>query len=132
MKNNKLSRNDLIYPDLSYKITGILFDVFKDLGAGYQEKYYQRAISISLKKNGLKFKEQVSVPLEYRSHKIGRLVLDFLIENKIVLEIKKGNYFSPANIKQISSYLKATDLKLGLLANFTSGGVKFKRILNIY
>ncbi|MBU4369186.1 GxxExxY protein [Patescibacteria group bacterium] len=126
------STTELIYPDLSYKITGILFEVFKDLGAGYQEKYYQRAISISLKENGLKFKEQVSIPLEYKSHKIGRLILDFLIEDKIVLEIKKGNYFSPSNIKQINAYLKATDLKLGLLANFTSSGVKFKRILNIY
>jgi len=54
-----------------------------------------------------------------------------LNENKIVLEIKKGNYFSPNNIKQISAYLRATNLKLGLLANFTSGGVKIKRIVNI-
>jgi len=130
-KHIKVKKRDLIYPDLSYKIVGILFDVFKDLGPGYQEKYYQKAISLSSKGNNLKFKEQVSIPLEYKSHKIGSVILDFLIENKIVLEIKKGNYFSPNNIKQISAYLRATNLKLGLLANFTSGGVKIKRIVNI-
>ena len=127
----KVNRKDLIYPELSYKIVGVLFEVFKDTGYGYQEKYYQKVLAVALKNHQLKFEEQISITLEYKGNKVGRLVLDFLIENKVVLEIKRGNYFSPQNIKQISEYLKATGLKLGLLANFTAQGVKIKRILNI-
>jgi GxxExxY protein len=127
----KLKRNDLVYPALSYQIIGILFDVFNTLGFGYQEKHYQKALSIALKKAGLCFKEQIHIPLHYKTEKIGNYYLDFLIEEKIVLEIKKGNYFLKSNIDQIYSYLKATELKLGILANFTEKGVKYKRILNI-
>lgn len=57
--------------------------------------------------------------------------MDFVIEGKIVLEIKVGEHFSKNNINQIYGYLKATDLKLGILANFTRTGVKYKRIINI-
>ena len=57
--------------------------------------------------------------------------MDFLIEGKVVLEIKVGEHFSGSNINQLFGYLKATDLKLGILANFTRTGVKYKRIINI-
>lgn len=56
--------------------------------------------------------------------------MDFLVENKIVLEIKKGSYFSKRNIEQVKDYLKATGMKLAILANFTPHGVKFFRVLN--
>jgi GxxExxY protein len=62
---------------------------------------------------------------------IGRYFLDFLVDNKIVVEIKKGDYFSKKNIEQVKAYLKVTNLKLAVLVNFTSSGVKFLRILNI-
>jgi len=56
--------------------------------------------------------------------------LDFLIEDKIILEVKKGNYFSRRNINQVKGYLKATSMKLAILVNFTTKGVKFFRVLN--
>ncbi len=62
----------------------------------------------------------------------GRYYLDFLVENKVILEVKKGNYFSKRNIEQIKGYLKATDMKLPILVNFASTGVKFFRLLNIH
>jgi GxxExxY protein len=124
-------RNDLAYPELSYKINGILFDVFKELGAGYQERYYQRAIALAFKKNHVRFQEQIRVPLQYASEAIGSYVLDFFIEDCIVLEIKKGDYFKKQNLNQVIGYLKAKNLRLGLIANFTSNGVKIRRILNL-
>ena len=127
-----IKRDDLVYPELSYKITGILFEVFNELGPGLQEKSYQKAIALLLNENNLKFKEQVYVPLKFKGEKVGCLYLDFLIEDKIILEIKKGDFFRKTNIKQIYEYLVATDLSLGIIANFTSGGVRTKRILNIY
>ncbi len=122
---------NLVYPELSYKVIGILFNVFNELGYGYQEKYYQKAIAIAFKDTGVIFKEQVSAPLEFRGRAIGRYYLDFLIEEKIILEIKRGDRFLRKNIEQVYGYLKKFNLKLGLLVNFTSNGLKFKRIVNL-
>lgn len=79
---------------------------------------------------GRKYKEQVCYPMIFKGTKVGNYRLDFLIEEKVVLEIKKGNAFSKKYINQILSYLKISGLKLGILANFGSTGVKFKRIIN--
>lgn len=122
---------DLIYKDLTYKIIGVLFEVYNKLGYGYQEKYYQKAIAALLKKRNVKFREQIYVPLMFNSKRIGKYFLDFLIEDKIVLEIKKSGNFQRNNIEQIYAYLKASGLKLGILANFTKTEVKIKRIANI-
>ncbi len=124
-------RTDLIYPELSYKIIGILFDVYNQLGYGYQEKYYENATAVALKFAGLNYKEQFPVPLKFKNEKIGNYFLDFLIDDKIVLELKRGERVAKSNIDQIYAYLKATGLKLGILAQFTPSGIKFRRILNI-
>jgi len=127
----ELKRKDLIYPELSYQIVGILFEIFKELGSGYQEKYYQRAIAAEFKRCGLNYKEQVPTPIKYKGTRIGSYFLDFLIEGQIILEIKSGKNFSRKNIEQVNGYLKAFDLSLGIIANFTSEGVMYRRIVNI-
>lgn len=126
-----LQRSDLIYPDLSYQIVGVLFTVFNALGYGYREKYYQRAIREELIKLGVPFQEQVSLPVIFGGQTIGRQVFDFLIDKKVVLEIKRGNFFSKTDIVQTTGYLKTAKLKLGILGRFSSRGLKFKRIVNI-
>ncbi len=120
----------IIYKELSYLITGILFEVYNELGYGYQEKYYERAIAQSLVTGKIKFKEQAPYRIIFKGEEIGRYYLDFIIEDRIVLEIKKGNYFSKKNIEQVKGYLKATGLELAILANFTPSGVKTLRVLN--
>ncbi len=122
---------DLIYPELSYKVVGILFNAFNELGYGYQEKYYQRAVASLFRKNNIVFREQVSAPLEFQGSNIGRYYLDFLIENKLILELKKRDRFLKSNIDQVYGYLKRFDLKLGIIANFTKQDLKFKRIVNL-
>jgi GxxExxY protein len=130
MSINDVGINKLIYPELSYRIIGIIYKVYNELGGGYQEKYYQKALVLEFKKEKIKFKEKVLFPLKYQDKEIGKYYLDFLIEDKIVLELKVGNRFYSRDYKQILAYLKNTGLKLGLLLLFTKRGVKFKRILN--
>ena len=120
---------DLVEKDLSYKITGILFNVYNNLGGGYQEKYYQRAVATTLASENIKFTEQVVVPLKYEEASIGRYFLDFLVEDRIILELKAAPQFYSRDIKQVLAYLKAADISLGILASFTKRGLQLKRIL---
>jgi len=122
---------DLIYSDECYKIVGILIDVYKKIGHGLREKDYQTAVAYQLEKNDYIFEEQVQAFLTLDDKKIRRYFLNFLIDNKIVLEIKAKEKFYDDNIAQVYSYLKSTNLKLGIIANFTKRGVQFKRIVNL-
>lgn len=130
--DDRLRRKDLVYPELSYQMMGILFDVWTEVGFGHKEKFYQNAVSIGLKNSEMNFDEQVPMKVYYKNQKIGMYYFDFLIESKIVLEIKVRNYFSKKDIEQVYSYLKSNDLKLGIIAHFTRTGVKFKRVVNLY
>lgn len=123
-------QDKVIYKELSYQIIGILFNVYNELGYGHSEKYYYKAINKELLLQNIKFQSQVYFKLTYKEEVIGKYFLDYIIEDKIVLEMKKGDHFAKKNIEQIMSYLKATNLKLAILANFTSKGVKYYRLLN--
>ena len=120
----------VIHKELSYKVMGILFAVNNELGYGYQERYYERAIEVHLQKEGMAYRRQMPYNISVQGTIIGRYYLDLLIDNKIILEIKKGSYFSRHNIEQVKGYLKVTGLELAILANFTPHGVKYLRVLN--
>ncbi len=124
-------REDLIYAGECYKIVGILMSVFNELGHGYEEKTYQKAVAIALQKAGWKFVEQLYSPVVYEGKVIDRNFFDFLINDIIVLEIKRGDHFSSVHIKQVYEYLKSKKLKLGILAYFAPRGVHYKRIVNL-
>jgi GxxExxY protein len=126
-----IEKEKIIYRELSYKIMGIMYEVYNDLGYGYQEKIYQKAIELALVKEGIEFKPQCPYKVKYKDEIVGRYFIDIVIENKIVIEIKRGDHYSRNNFKQVIGYLKATGLELAILVNFTSTGIKYKRILNI-
>ena len=121
----------LIYTKLSYKIVGLLYDVHNKIGGGHKEKYIQSAVEILLKKNKIAYQKELMYPLIFESKTIGKYFLDFLIENKIVLEIKVGERFKKESIDQVFSYLQINHLKLGILVQYTREKVRFRRILNI-
>src|SRR3989338_3112106 len=124
-------RKNILFPELSYAVVGCLFEVYNELGGGYQEKVYQRAIAQVLRKSDLHFDEQAPYQIRFQGSIVGRYYMDFIVERKIVLEIKRGNHFVKNNIKQVEGYLKVMGMKLGILANFTNLNVKYIRILNI-
>ena len=126
----ELKRNDLVHPELSYKIVGCAFEVHNALGQGRQEKHYQRALAEEFKNAGLKVAEQVYYPITFKEKHIGKDYLDFLINDQIVVEIKKGDRYSKQHIDQVLEYLKVGNKELAILINFGSQGVQFRRIVN--
>jgi GxxExxY protein len=125
-----LKRNDLIYPELSYKIVGCLFEVFNNLGSGHREKFYQKALAFELKNQAIKFIKEFPMDLHYKGQVLGKNYLDFFIDDMIVLEIKVGKHFTKQSFDQVYDYLKLKNLKLGIIANFKNEGVKIHRIIN--
>ncbi len=124
---------ELIYKEESYAIVGVAIKVFNELGYGYQEKYYYRALKNAFADLGFKVSEQLLTPLEFGGKSIGRYYLDFLLEkdnSKIVVELKVANEIYPQHIRQVYGYLKANNVKLGILLVFSKNGVITKRIVN--
>lgn len=125
-----VNKKDLLYPELSYKIIGCAYDVYNQLGFGHHEKFYQRAMAESFRFKNIKFSEQVYFPLKFNGKTIGKNFFDFLLEDKIIVELKKDARFSKQHIDQVLEYLRTSNLKLALLINFSKTDVIYKRIIN--
>ncbi len=126
------SEDKVLYRELSYEVVGVLFDVYNEVGYGHREKHYENAVAIGLEKRRLRYQRQLYSEVLYEGKTIGKYFFDFLIESAIVLELKQGNTFSKQHIEQVYSYLKASNLKLGIIAQFTNKAVKCRRVLNLY
>lgn len=120
----------VIYPKLSYDVIGALFEVYNELGYGHREKIYQKALADELCRREIKFKKELHFPVKYKDLVISRYYLDFLIEGKIVLELKVAEDFYQKDINQILSYIKFNNFRLGILAIFSKDGLRYRRILN--
>jgi len=120
----------VLFPELSYKIVKVLFDMHNELGGRYQEKYYQRAVALAFDKKSIKYKKELAVDLKFQGETIGRYLLDFLIDDKIIVELKTVVRFCHDDIRQVLGYLKANNLKLGILVNFRGEELIYKRIIN--
>ena len=105
-------------------IIGAAIDVHRELGPGYLEKVYEQAMSLELKHRGLSHSTQTPVIVYYKGTKIHGQVLDMIVENKVILELKSVETVLPVHEAQILSYLKSTGLSAGLLINFKERLVK--------
>lgn len=126
----KLRTKKVLYPELSYKIIGIAFEIFNKIGFGQQEKVYQKAFSSKLINNKVSFKEQLHNSIKIDGKQIGKYFLDFLVEEKIIVELKVGDKIYKRDYLQIRGYLKENDIELGIIILFSRFGVRHKRILN--
>ena len=125
------TKKKLIFAEECYQIMGIVFKVYKELGFGHKEKVYQKALAKEFKNSGFEFVEQLRYKLKYKEEMLGIYILDFLVFGKIILEIKQRSFISSKDIDQIYKYLRAKNLKLGIIITFTNDGVRFKRIVNL-
>ena len=117
------------YSDLTAKIIGAAMEVHKFLGNGFQEVIYQRALAIELKEKGLSFTREQEMQIEYKGIDIGTRRVDFFIEDKIMLEIKAVAKLEDVHLAQAINYLEAYNLEIGLLINFGSKSMQFKRLM---
>lgn len=120
----------LLYRDLTYKIRGALFKVYNELGPGFLEKIYKRAVIEELKKEKIPYATEKKAQIKYGGKVIGWNKLDLVVYDKIVLEIKAVNTLEKFHKSQILAYLKSSGLKLGLLANFGAEKLTIKRFIH--
>ena len=112
----------IIEPELSYKLVGICFETHNELGRYSREKQYGDYIEKLLKENGIHHQRELQLSSTGN-------ILDFLVEDKIVLELKVQRIVTKKDYFQLQRYLKAADIKLGLLINFRDRYLKPKRII---
>jgi GxxExxY protein len=120
----------LKYKEITEKIIGAAMKVHATLGNGFQEVIYQRALEIELEESGLKVAREFSMPVYYKGRQIGERRVDFLIDEKISVELKAIIKLEPVHFAQARNYLEAYNLEIGLLINFGSISLEFKRLEN--
>jgi len=119
--------NDFLYSELTYKVRGAIFEVWKKLGPAFKESVYQKALKIEFTNRGIPFESQKQINIIYGEEKIGIYKPDFVINNQILLELKVLPRITMLEEKQIWYYLKGTNYKLALLVNFGSSKLQIKR-----
>ena len=117
--------------ELTGEVISAAIEVHKVLGAGFLESLYENALAVEFRKRGICFEKQKIIPVTYKGHPIGESRLDFLIENSLILELKAVANLTPLHHAQVLSYLKASNLNIGLLINFNVTLLKngIKRII---
>mgnify|MGYP006287729409 CR=1 FL=1 len=119
----------LLYKNLTYKIRGALFKVKKEIGLGHKENIYHKALEEKFKNLGLKFDSEKQLDVKYNGKKIGVYTPDFIIEDKIIIELKALPKVGKQQTNQVWTYLKGNEYKLALLANFSPNELEVRRII---
>lgn len=118
-----------VYKDLSYTINNVLFAVQNEIGSGHKELVYQNAVAEEFKKRGIAFTRETQIPVTYRGKKVRVYQPDFVIEDKVILELKSLPFIGEKEKKQLWSYIKGSRYHLALLANMGQGKVETIRIV---
>jgi GxxExxY protein len=118
------------YKDLTEKIIGCAMKVHATLGNGFQEVIYQRALGIELNKAGLAYAREMEMPVYYDGQEIGLRRVDFFVEQTVMVELKALIQLEEAHLAQAMNYLEAYKMEIGLLINFGSRSLQFKRVHN--
>ncbi|MGB1207223.1 MAG: GxxExxY protein [Chitinophagales bacterium] len=119
------------YKQLTHKIIGCAMKVHSTLGNGFQEVIYQRALAIEMEKQGLSFKREMEMAIFYDGTQIGTRRVDFFVEEIIMLELKAVIKLEDVHLAQAMNYCQVYNLPIGLLINFGSRSLHFKRVYNL-
>lgn len=120
----------LVLPEDSYNLMGILFQVHNELGPSCKEKNYQDAIEIILKQKAVSYEREKEISIPFAGEELKGFFADFIIDNKIILEVKAEKFIKNNDIRQALRYLKATNFPLAIVVNFKRQKLEYKRIIN--
>lgn len=118
------------HSDITEKIIGASMNVHSELGNGFQEIIYQRALDIEFDKVGLTFNREQAMDIFYKGIKIGTRRVDFFVEDCVMVELKAVTQLEDVHLAQAINYLEAYGMKIGLLINFGNTSLQFKRVIN--
>ncbi|MBL7131532.1 MAG: GxxExxY protein [Candidatus Omnitrophica bacterium] len=113
---------------LTEKIIGCAIVVHKELGPGFVEKIYQGALAKEFSKNKVVYEKEKKVVVNYDNKAVGYQIMDFIVDDKVVVELKAVSELSNIHIGQMVSYLKAIRLEIGLILNFAKSKIEIKRV----
>lgn len=121
---------DYKYSEITGVVIGAAMKVHSELGNGFPEIIYHRSLSIELKERGINYVREITIPLYYKGEEIGKRRLDFLVEERVLIELKAVSEINETHYNQVLNYLTAYNLEIGLLLNFGEKSLKFKRFIN--
>jgi len=122
---------EILYKNESYKIIGACIEVHKKLGSGFLESVYAEALELEFKKADIAFEREKKLPVYYDNQPLKKYFkADFVCFNSIIIEMKATNFLIEADLRQTINNVKATHFKLGLLINFGTPSLSYKRIVN--
>ena len=116
------------HSDITEKIIGCAMQVHSALGNGFQEVIYQRSLEIEMKMHGLQFHREYEMDIFYKGYKVGKRRADFFVENAVMVEIKAITKLEDVHLAQAINYLEAYNMEVGLLINFGTRSLEFKRV----
>ena len=118
------------YSDITGKIIGCAMQVHREIGCGFQEVVYQRCLAIEMKEAGIEFAREQERTLYYKDYDVGTRRADFIIDDKIMVELKCTPELTDAHLSQALNYLQVYRMEAGLLINFGGRSLQYKRITN--
>ncbi len=118
------------YSDITGSVIGSAMNVHTEIGPGFPEVIYQRSLALELKDQGVNYKRESAIPLYYKGKPVGKRRVDFIVEDKILVELKAVSELNKTHYNQILNYLSAYKIEIGLLVNFGEASLKFKRFIN--
>jgi GxxExxY protein len=118
----------VLYQDITGKILNASFSVINELGSGFLESVYEKALLVALRKQGLEAEAQVPVDVLFQGENIGKFYADILVEGKVIIELKTVSKLAPEHQAQVINYLKATGIKVGMLINFGNPTLEYRRL----
>ena len=120
---------EFLHGEITGKVIGAACEVWRVLGYGFLEKVYQNALAVEFKIRSVSVEPQREMAVNYKGHNVGEYVVDFMVEGKVVVELKAEKEYNPEHEAQLLNYLKATGVRVGLLVNFGQAKCSWQRFV---
>lgn len=123
------NKEKIIHKKLSYKIVGLALELHNTLGPGFLEKVYENALMVLFRREKIQAQQQTPIRVFFEGQKVGEYCADILVERKIILELKAADQITETYRAQVLNYLRATNLRLGIILSFAKPSFEYARIV---